>query len=147
MALTQDPTQADDLVQDSLERAWDKRRTWRLDSNLRAWLFSIMHNTFVNSIRRNKLASDYAESLRQQQIQAQEDTGYMIRDIHYALRQLRVEYREVVILAGLEGLSYKEIAQITDTPPGTVMSRLSRGREELRELLSEQKQAKVVPIK
>ena len=136
-ALTQSASASDDLVQDCLERAWNKRGSWQQGSNLRAWLFSIMHNVFINNIRRNKLASDYVASISQDEQQYSSETNYLMRDLEVSLGRLKAEYREVVLLAGLEGLSYKEIATVTETPIGTVMSRLSRGREELRVLMSE----------
>jgi len=145
--LTQNTSEADDLVQDVLERAWDKRLSWQVGSNLRAWLFTIMHNVFVNGVRRNKMAKDYKAALTQSSPGYVEETPLLLRDLENCLAQLKPEYREVVLLAGLEGMSYKEIAAVTAVPLGTVMSRLSRGREELRELISEQQASKVVRIK
>lgn len=146
-SLTQNISTSDDLVQDCLERAWDKRHTWQEGSNLRAWLFSIMHNTFVNNVRRNKLARDYEASMIEDVPQHAVETNHVLRDLENCLAKLKPEYREVLLLAGLEGLSYKEIATVTETPIGTVMSRLSRGREELRELMSERKTGKLVRVK
>jgi RNA polymerase sigma-70 factor (ECF subfamily) len=147
LALTQNRVAAEDLVQDCLERAWDKRKTWRKDNNFRAWLFSIMHNQFINIVRRNKLASDYINSTTNHTEQFHSENHSILRDLERGLARLRVESREVVLLAGLEGMSYKEIAEITHTPIGTVMSRLSRGREELRALMSEPEDSKVVRLK
>lgn len=146
-ALTQNPAAADDLVQDCLERGWEKRHTWRENTKLRPWLFSIMHNRFINIVRREKRAGEYLRSIGGQGELACSDMGYIIRDLEYGLSRMRPDFREVVLLAGLEGLSYKEIAEVVDIPVGTVMSRLSRGREELRGLMSEHKSSKVVSIK
>lgn len=145
-ALTQNAEAADDLVQDCLEKAWDKRDSWQKDSNLRAWLFSIMHNQFINGVRRNKLARDYVQQAQHHVTSTTATDLGLMRDLESCLARLNPEHRVVLLLAGLEGLSYKEIADVTNTPIGTVMSRLSRGRETLRELMSEQQDGKVVRL-
>jgi RNA polymerase sigma-70 factor (ECF subfamily) len=136
-ALTGDRTHADDLVQDTLERAWSKLHMWRRGSDMRAWMFSIMHNTFINHIRKNKLAtvSIDDEALEVPTRSTQEDSLQM-RDLASAIAKLPGEYREVVLLVGLEQMSYEEIAQVLGIPMGTVMSRLSRGRERLRTIMA-----------
>lgn len=136
-ALTGDRTSADDLVQDTLERAWGKLHMWRRGSDMRAWMFSIMHNTFINHIRKNHLdtvtLSD--EALEMPTRATQEDALHM-RDLTSAIGKLPVEYREVVLLIGLEQMAYEEVAKVLGIPLGTVMSRLSRGRERLRVLMA-----------
>jgi len=146
-ALTKNATCADDLVQDCLERGWNKRNSWAPGSNLRAWLFTIMHNLYVNGIRRQQMHQNFLDESTTSQIAHDNDKSYLVRDLEVCLSRLKPEYREVIILAGLENLSYKEIALITDTPIGTVMSRLSRGREELRQLMSGTGKAKLVSVK
>ncbi len=138
-ALVGDVTAADDLVQDTMERALHKFSLWQRGSNLRAWLFTIMHNTFVNQVRAGRLTT----------ISMSEESGHMdievtpgqeqqiqIRDLVSALKRLPDEFREVVLLVGLEQLSYEETARVLGIPMGTVMSRLARGREKLRVLMA-----------
>ena len=136
-ALTGNHAAADDLVQDTLERAWTRLGLWRRDTNIRAWLFTIMHNVYVNQVkagargrrgRGNDSQPDVAVSAQENRLE--------VRDLSKALQQLPHEQREVVLLIGLEQVSYEEAAKILRIPIGTVMSRLSRGREQLRVLLN-----------
>jgi len=134
-ALTGEAARADDLVQDTLERALAKWSLWR-PGNLRAWLFSIMHNVFVNQLRSTR-AIDYVEDpgeLAAGVPPAHEDAA-MVRDLERALAKLPTEQREVLLLIGLEELGYAEAAKALGVPVGTIMSRLSRGRERLRVML------------
>ena len=136
-ALMKNREYADDLVQDTLERAWLHIDKWQPGSDLRAWLFTVMHNVYVNHVRRHNsgpgfVAWEESDSLRF----ACEDEPTALRDLESALMALSPEHREVLLLAGLEQLSYGEIAQILGVPSGTVMSRLSRARERLRLLMS-----------
>lgn len=138
-ALTGDRFFADDLVQDTLERAWGRIYLWRPGSDLRAWLFTIMHNLHVNQARTRR--SEDSIDLRNEPMElaarpSQEDR-LEIRDLTMALRRLPDEQREVLLLVGLEELSYQEAAKVLAVLLGTVMSRLSRGRERLRALMSE----------
>ncbi|MDD2923664.1 RNA polymerase sigma factor [Rhodoferax sp.] len=137
-ALTGDAWAADDLVQDTLERACSKWRLWVIGSNLRAWLFSVMHNLFVNQLRqpsgplRANLVDvdDVAHDLL-----APETDPALMLDLQRCLLRLPPEQREVLLLVSLEDLSYAEVAKITGIPIGTVMSRLSRARSRLQELM------------
>ena len=134
-ALAGDSYRADDLVQDTLERALAKFHLWRRGSDLRAWLFTIMHNVFINQLKaRRELALDAAVEDGLQS--APRSDPLELRDLDAALRQLPVEQREVLLLVGLEQLSYAEVAKALGIPIGTVMSRLSRGRERLRAVMS-----------
>lgn len=146
-ALTQNVTNADDLVQDCLERAWDRRGSWRPESNLRAWLFTIMHNLFVNEYHRLKRESAIMLPINEHDSPGSGDNSDLLRDLASCLAKLKPEFREVVVLVGLENLSYKEVAEIVSAPIGTVMSRLSRGREELRQLMSGQVEPKLKLVK
>ena len=138
-ALTGDRSAADDLVQDTLERALTRMHLWRRGSDLRAWLFTIMHNVFVNQVRsrarhqHEALEADAgAEALRGR------DPDWMeLRDLASALARVPDEQRAVLLLVGLEQFTYDEAAHILKIPIGTVMSRLSRGRERLRGLLGD----------
>jgi len=132
-ALVGDRDGADDLVQDTLERAVRKFHLWR-PGDLRAWLFSIMHNVFVNQVKARKVTFD--EEL-DENLAAPVPTanGDDIKDLQRALQQLAPAQREVVLLIALEDLTYNDVAKMLGIPVGTVMSRLSRGRERLRQLL------------
>jgi RNA polymerase sigma-70 factor (ECF subfamily) len=134
-ALAGDSHRADDLVQDTLERALAKFHLWRRGSDLRAWLFTVMHNVFINQLKaRRELALDDAVEDGLQS--ATQSDPLELRDLDAALRQLPVEQREVLLLVGLEQLSYAEVSKALSVPVGTVMSRLSRGRERLRAVMS-----------
>ena len=127
---------ADDLVQDTLERAWARHALWRAGSDLRAWLFSIMHNLRVDQLRRpNPPTHSLDEEEFEVPIRATQSDRLEVMDIESALRQLPDEQREVLLLVALEGSSYAEIAAALGIPTGTVMSRLARGRERLRLLM------------
>jgi len=134
-ALAGDSHRADDLVQDTLERALTKFHLWRHGSDLRAWMFSIMHNVFINQLKsRRELALDEVTEAALES--APQSDPLQLRDLDAALRRLPAEQREVLLLVGLEQLSYAEASQALNVPVGTVMSRLSRGRERLRDLMS-----------
>ena len=134
-ALTRDTQRADDLVQDTLVRALMKQDRWEPGTNLRAWLFTLMHNQYVNNVRRaNREAGtididDVSSSL----VATTDPTASrQLYELERALGQLADEQREVILLVGLEGFSYEDAAKILAVPVGTVRSRLSRGRESLR---------------
>ncbi len=135
-ALTGDAVRADDLVQDTLERALGKWSLWR-PGNLRAWLFSIMHNLFVNQARSPRLV-DFPgdETLPDLPTRPTQSDALELRVFARSLARLPEEQREVLLLVVLEDLSYEDTAKVLGVPVGTVMSRLSRGRERLRALLS-----------
>ena len=137
-ALTGDTWAADDLVQDTLERACSKWRLWLVGSNLRAWLFTLMHNLFVNQVRS---ASHQArghtvdiEDVAHELIAPDGGLGVAL-DVQRCLLRLPPDQRAVLLLVSVEDLSYEEVAKITAVPLGTVMSRLSRARSRLRELM------------
>lgn len=139
-ALTGDASAADDLVQDALERALLKQSLWREGTDLRAWLFTVMHNIFINQVRsaaanRQVPIDDVAGDIFADIPPAQASDRLEIRDLDAALQALPEEQRAVVLLVGLEQMSYEEAARVLEVPIGTVMSRLSRGRERLRRLL------------
>jgi RNA polymerase sigma-70 factor (ECF subfamily) len=136
-ALTGERTIADDLVQDTLERACNKLHLWRRGSDLRAWLFTIMHNVYVNQLRAR--ATHPLVPLDEDDIDLPERPNQTdlleIRDLDIALRKLSDEQREVLLLIALEQLSYEEAAKALGIPIGTVMSRLSRARDRLRRIM------------
>ncbi len=136
-ALAGDQHAADDLVQDTLERAINKRHLWRPGSDLRAWLFAIMHNVFVNQLRsRQAHPEDALDDDALPTVAPADGARLEIRDLESALAMLPPEQREVVLLVGLEQLTYAEVSHALGIPIGTVMSRLFRGRERLRVLVT-----------
>jgi RNA polymerase sigma-70 factor (ECF subfamily) len=135
-ALRRNREDADDLVQDTLERAWARAALWRGVGDMRGWLFSIMHNLHVDALRRGHLdLVDLVDPMPDIAVAAPQAERLALRDLDAALAALPFEQRQVLLLVALEGMAYAEIAQALDIPIGTVMSRLSRGRERLRALL------------
>ena len=135
-ALLRDPVNADDLVQDCLLRAWSKRRLWRRPGNLRAWLFTILHNLYANQMESLSRQPRFAPSEATDRV-GENATQYdhvEATEILTALHSLKEDQRQAILLVAVEGLRYEEAAAILGVPEGTVMSRLSRGRERLREL-------------
>jgi RNA polymerase sigma-70 factor (ECF subfamily) len=136
-AMLGDRAAADDLVQDTLERAWSRFAQWRPGSDLRAWLFGIMHNLRVDQLRRGALSTlSLDEEADDVPTRATQTDRLEMMDIEAALRQLPDEQREVLLLVALEEMSYAEVAAALGIPAGTVMSRLARGRERLRVIMA-----------
>jgi RNA polymerase sigma-70 factor (ECF subfamily) len=139
-ALTGNAWAADDLVQDTLERACSKWRLWLVGTNLRAWLFSVMHNLFVNQLRqspeRGQLSLVDLDDVANELLAPETDTGQTL-DLQRCLMRLPPEQREVLLLVSLEDMGYAEVAKVTGVPIGTVMSRLSRARGRLQALMDE----------
>lgn len=135
-ALTGNRDDADDLVQDTLERAWAKSSLWRGVTDMRAWLFGMMHNLHADGARRARIATTplHDEAAEAAIRPAQEDRVAML-DLQQMLDQLPIEQRQVLLLVALEDMPYAEVAATLGVPVGTVMSRLSRGRERLRALM------------
>jgi RNA polymerase sigma-70 factor (ECF subfamily) len=137
-ALTGNREAADDLTQDALERAWQKRALWQPGTDLRAWMFTIMHNVFVNGTRKGRptvSSDDLALEDTRPAAGSSVETGVVLGELARSLALLPDEQREVLLLVGLEQFSYAEASDVLGVPIGTVMSRLSRGRERLRILL------------
>ena len=130
---------ADDLVQDTLERACSKWRLWVVGSDLRAWLFTLMHNVFINQVRRSARQAAAGTTVNadetENEMAAPEAGTAQSLDLQRCLLRLPEDQRVVLLLVSLEDLSYQEVARITGVPVGTVMSRLSRARSRLRELM------------
>lgn len=139
-ALTGDVTAADDLVQDCAERALSRAHLWRRPGNMRAWLFTIMHN--LNANNRRRAASRPRLAAVQDVPEPSWPAGQLERlaanQTLAAIRQLSEAHREVLILVAIEGMAYAEAAEVLGIPPGTVMSRLSRARDHLRQLTGEE---------
>lgn len=136
-ALTDDAWAADDLVQDTLERACDRWQLWKAGSDLRAWLFTLMHNLFIDGARRAKRQAGQRIDIDDAapELAAPAGATEQVLDLQRCLQRLPEEQREVLLLVTLQDLSYEEVARVTGTPVGTVMSRLSRARSRLRELM------------
>jgi RNA polymerase sigma-70 factor (ECF subfamily) len=137
-ALTRRADRADDLVQETLVRAIAKSDLWQAGTDIRAWLFTIMHNQHVNMVRR-AMRDDATVDIEQMSSSLTAITdptaSRQLRELDTALARLPAEQREVILLVGLEGMSYEAAAQILEVPVGTVRSRLSRGRDALRQLM------------
>jgi len=153
MRLTHNPQDAEDLVQDTFAKAYASFHQYQDGTNLKAWMYRILTNTFINSYRkkqREPLQSDADGVEDWQLVRAEAHTSRGLRsaetealdhlpdsDVKKALQELPSDFRMAVYLADVEGFAYKEIAEIMETPIGTVMSRLNRGRSMLRTLLQD----------
>lgn len=151
LRLTRNERNAEDLVQDTVMRAWRFFDRFEQGTNFRAWIFKILTNTFINGYRRNTRERSLQDESERQSVearffsadqteQAQNPEEYLLErvmseDVLKAIDSLSIDFRMVVILADLQEFSYKEIADILDVPVGTVMSRLFRGRKQLQKLL------------
>ncbi len=135
-ALVADRAAADDLVQDTLERAWLKLHLFRQGTDLRAWLFTVMHNVHVNRVRAARQTEALDEEMPELTQRASQGDALIVRDLERAIAALPDAQREVLLLVALEDLSYEEAARVLGIPIGTVMSRLARARERLRMLMN-----------
>jgi RNA polymerase sigma-70 factor (ECF subfamily) len=152
MAITRNPAEAEDLVQETYVRAIPAMGSLPADSNLKSWLFTILRNIWLNQLRRRRTAPGIVEidldgrtANIAGEISKDPYTLYMSKmereRVREAIQQLPIEFREIIILREYEELSYQEIASLLDCPPGTVMSRLARARSKLRTLLSATRQS------
>jgi RNA polymerase sigma-70 factor (ECF subfamily) len=151
MRLTRNPMEAQDLVQETYLKAYRFFHRFEPGTNMKAWLFTILRNTYINTYRRasrqqqvdfDQIAPLYSETTNEPVLTdrraAEEMLSHLVQDdVKRALDALPEEYRLVVLLADLEDFAYKEIADIVGCPVGTVMSRLFRGRRLLRQSLAE----------
>jgi RNA polymerase sigma-70 factor (ECF subfamily) len=134
-ALVGDRATADDLVQDTLERAWAKLHLYRRGTDLRAWLFTVMHNVHVNKVRAARATDPLDDGMPELALRAPQGDALMVRDLDRSISRLPAEQRSVLLLVTLEDMSYEEVARTLGIPIGTVMSRLSRAREKLRAMM------------
>lgn len=151
LRMTRNPTEAEDLVQEAVLRAWKNWHRFDKGTNCRAWIFRILVNTFINGYRRRRTERDFLDGKRSgtladrqfvreaAELWSDPERGFEERNlsttVQRALASLKPEFRVVVILADLRDFSYKEIAEIVGCPIGTVMSRLFRARRSLRGML------------
>jgi RNA polymerase sigma-70 factor (ECF subfamily) len=149
-SLLRDRDAADDLVQDSLERALSKLDHWRSGDNPRRWLFTIMHHLFVDQMRKmarrgggSTLPAEAADAIAAAPTQHE---SFAVRDILDALGAISPERRAAIMMVAVEGFSYAEAANILGIPAGTLMSRIARGREELRVLLDDSARRRSIRI-
>ncbi|WP_373504346.1 RNA polymerase sigma factor [Aestuariivirga sp.] len=140
-ALTGDPALADDLVQDCVERAMVKGHLYDPSRPLRAWLYAVLRNIYISGLRRNgrstivKAVDDLVDG--EDAVPPEQEHRMSVGSVTAALDGLSAQHREVIVLVTLEEMSYRDVAEILSVPLGTVMSRLSRAREHLRQLLEE----------
>jgi RNA polymerase sigma-70 factor (ECF subfamily) len=135
LVLTRHPSEADELVQDCLVRALSKVHLWEGGTNLNAWLFTIMHNQYVNKLRQRSREGTSVPVGEDEPLlthAAPQGTCLELRDLDRALSQLPQEARTLVLLIGLEGMSYQAVSDVFGVPIGTIRSRLSRARAQLR---------------
>lgn len=138
--LCRNDTDADDLVQETLTKAIGAAHTYRPERSLRTWLFGILHNTFISHRRQYARRARAAAFLQNMGERSETNRGEQRVDMEHTVRmlaRLSDEQRAVLLLVAVEELSYEEAAEALDIPVGTVMSRLARGREQLRQLVLE----------
>lgn len=149
-SLLRDRELADDLVQDCLERALSRLENWRSGENPRRWLLTIMHHIFIDQMRQSKRrsetvvpASDAAERVAQP---ANQLDVVASREVLDALQQISPERRAALLMVSVEGFSYAEAANVLGVPAGTLMSRIARGREELKALLDDVHRRRTIKV-
>ncbi|MCV3209453.1 sigma-70 family RNA polymerase sigma factor [Mesorhizobium sp. YC-39] len=136
-SLTRDSADAEDLVQDALVRAYERRGTFRSGGNLRAWLLSIVHNAFIDGLRSRKSEAariEQAEYLADANMDAPQEHSVRLAQVREAFFKLPEEQRSALHLVAIEGLTYSQAAEVSGVPLGTLMSRIGRARAALREM-------------
>jgi RNA polymerase sigma-70 factor (ECF subfamily) len=141
-----DRASADDLVQDTLERAWSKLHLYRRGTDLRAWLFTVMHNVHVNKVRATRATDTLDDEMPELAQRAAQGDSLVVRDLDRSIALLPAEQRSVLLLVTLEDMSYEEVARTLGIPMGTVMSRLSRARDKLRAMMLGQSAASKLKV-
>lgn len=149
-ALLRDADAADDLVQDCMERALVRLDNWRTGESPRRWLFTVMHHLFVDEMRRaGRRAKAHRAASRELGDPVAEATQFdtlASRDVVDALQDIAPERREAIVLVAVEGMSYAEAATVLGIPTGTLMSRIARGREDLRRVLDDARRRRSIRV-
>ena len=149
-SLLRDRDAADDLVQDSLERALSRRESWTTGDSPRRWLFTIMHHLFVDQLRRAKrhvqAVTMMPETIDALAAPAQQPDKVASAEVLSALQHIAPERRAALTLVAVEGFSYADAANVLGIPAGTLMSRIARGREELRSILDDVSRRKMIKV-
>ncbi len=135
ISLTRDPALADDIVQDAAIKAWVNFASFKPGTNLRAWLFAILRNTFYSELRKRHRQAEPLDALVAQNLAVRggQEDALVLRDFLSAFRLLSLEQREALLLVGALGFSYEEAAEVCDVPVGTIKSRTHRARLSLAE--------------
>jgi RNA polymerase sigma-70 factor (ECF subfamily) len=138
-SLCGDPARADDLVQDTVLKAWTNREQFQSGSNLKAWLFTILRNCYYSELRHRKFEIEDPDGVCAGQVAVapDHDAKLHLRDLSRALQQLPIDQREALILVCATGLSYEEAADVCQVAVGTIKSRIARARDRLVELLGD----------
>jgi RNA polymerase sigma-70 factor (ECF subfamily) len=149
-ALLRDRDASDDLVQDCLERALLRIDNWQTGENPRRWLFTIMHHLFVDQVRKTKRRAEVVmltlEDSEALSSPAEQHESIASREIMDALQSISPDRRAALLMVGIEGFSYAEAATMLGVPAGTLMSRIARGREELRGLLDDVSRRRTIRV-
>lgn len=137
MSLTRDPTLADDMVQDTVEKAWRNFDSFTPGTNMRAWLFTILRNNFYSTVRKRQREVGDSEGVftSQMSVKPDHDGHLRMEEFRRAFAQLTAEQREALVLVGASGFSYEEAADMCNVAVGTIKSRVSRGRDRLAEIM------------
>ncbi len=137
ISLCHNRTEADDLVQETLIKAWNNLDSFEEGTNLKAWLFRILRNNFYNDLRKQKQHNDYARAADDSQlvVAASQEKAVEFSDLIEGLRDLPADQREALILVTVEDMSYEDAAAICDCPIGTIKSRVNRARARLDALM------------
>ena len=146
LVLTRDPVAADDLVQETLVKAIARADSWQPGTDLRPWLFRILHNTHVSELRKKKVRQDAAPDLPRPVQPESQHAQVELNQVLAALDELPEAQRKPIILIALKEMSYAEAARSLNLPLGTFMSRLGRGREALRKLVNGVRRSKLTLI-
>ncbi len=137
VSLTQNADKADDLVQETLVKAWDKHESFQMGTNLKAWLFTILRNEFYSQMRKRGREVQDSDGIMTERLAVHPSQHGLLdlEDFRGALEQLPQDQREAIILIGASGFSYEEAAEICGCAVGTIKSRVSRARNRLQEIL------------
>lgn len=147
-ALINHKESADDLVQDCLERALKRKQLWDASRPLKPWLFTILHNIFANDARRyHRTPALVSIHDIEELVDKKSENNLALSELYRSLEQLSIDHQQIILLVGVEQLSYKETAEVLNIPIGTVMSRLTRARKQLKQQMHSQSNSHIRRIK